>query len=34
MFIFRRPISAVFAALMTSAMVVWIDVMCRVGATL
>jgi hypothetical protein len=32
MFVFRRPVSAVFAALMTSAMVVVIDVIFRAGA--
>jgi hypothetical protein len=31
MFVFRRPVSAVFAALMTSAMVVVIDVIFRAG---
>ena len=34
MFVFKRPVSAVLAALMTSAMVVWIDALFRVGATL
>ena len=34
MFIFKRPISAVLAALTTSATVVWIEALFRVGATL
>ena len=34
MFVFKRPIGAVLAALMTAATVVWLDVLFRVGATL
>jgi hypothetical protein len=34
MFVFNRPLSAVLAALMTSATVVLIDLLSRVGASL